>query len=61
MPSERGPEPRPDWVVTSAGAIDTELGVLLERDCRNICDWFTRRGLDRDPDELFASALAEVS
>lgn len=27
-PSERGPEPWPDWVVTSAGAIDTELGVL---------------------------------
>ena len=27
-PSERGPEPRPDWVVTSAGAIDTELGVV---------------------------------
>ncbi|MBX3094224.1 MAG: serine/threonine protein kinase [Cryobacterium sp.] len=27
-PSERGPKPWPDWVVTSAGAIDTELGVL---------------------------------
>jgi RIO kinase 1 len=24
----RGPEPIPDWVVTSQGAIDTELGVL---------------------------------
>jgi RIO kinase 1 len=24
----RGPEPRPDWVVTSQGAIDTDLGVL---------------------------------
>jgi RIO kinase 1 len=24
----RGPEPRPEWVVTSQGAIDTELGVL---------------------------------
>jgi RIO kinase 1 len=24
----RGPEPRPDWVVTDAGAVDTELGVL---------------------------------
>ncbi len=23
-----GPEPRPDWVVTSAGAVDTDLGVL---------------------------------
>lgn len=27
-PSERGPQPWPDWVVTSAGALDTELGVL---------------------------------
>lgn len=27
-PSERGPQPWPAWVVTSAGAIDTELGVL---------------------------------
>lgn len=27
-PSERGPLPWPDWVVTSAGAIDTELGIL---------------------------------
>jgi RIO kinase 1 len=27
-PSERGPRPFPDWVVTSAGAFDTELGIL---------------------------------
>lgn len=27
-PSERGPQPFPDWVVTSAGAFDTELGIL---------------------------------
>jgi RIO kinase 1 len=27
-PLQRGPEPRPDWVVTSQGAVDTELGVL---------------------------------
>ena len=24
----RGPEPRPDWVVTDRGAVDTELGIL---------------------------------
>ncbi len=24
----RGPEPRPDWVVTSQGALDTDLGIL---------------------------------
>ncbi len=27
-PLARGPEPRPDWVVTSQGAIDTDLGIL---------------------------------
>lgn len=27
-PSERGPQPWPSWLVTSAGAIDTELGIL---------------------------------
>ena len=27
-PLSRGPEPRPDWVVTSQAALDTELGVL---------------------------------
>lgn len=27
-PSERGPQPWPDWVVTSAAAVDTELGIL---------------------------------
>src|SRR3954462_2947411 len=27
-PLPRGPEPRPGWVVTSQGAIDTELGIL---------------------------------
>jgi RIO kinase 1 len=27
-PSQRGPEPWPAWLVTSSGAIDTELGVV---------------------------------
>jgi RIO kinase 1 len=27
-PMQRGPEPRPDWIVTSQGAVDTELGIL---------------------------------
>lgn len=27
-PLSRGPEPRPGWVVTSQGAVDTELGIL---------------------------------
>jgi RIO kinase 1 len=28
IPSQRGPEPRPEWVVTAAAAFDTELGIL---------------------------------
>jgi len=31
---------------------------LLHRDCVNICDWFTRRRLERDPEELFGALLA---
>jgi RIO kinase 1 len=27
-PTERGPQPYPDWVVTSAAAFDTELGIV---------------------------------
>ncbi len=27
-PTQRGPVPHPDWVVTSSGAFDTELGVV---------------------------------
>jgi RIO kinase 1 len=27
-PTQRGPAPHPDWVVTSAGAFDTELGIV---------------------------------
>ncbi|MHC5797973.1 serine protein kinase RIO [Lacisediminihabitans sp. FW035] len=28
IPSQRGPRPFPDWVVTDAGAFDTELGIV---------------------------------
>ncbi|MFD5214306.1 serine protein kinase RIO [Microbacterium sp. NPDC058345] len=31
---------------------------LLHRDCVNICDWFARRRLERDPEELFSELLA---
>jgi RIO kinase 1 len=27
-PTERGPEPHPDWLVTDLGAVDTELGIV---------------------------------
>lgn len=31
---------------------------LLHRDCVNICEWFTRRRIERDAEELFAEMLA---
>lgn len=33
---------------------------VLLRDCRTVCDWFTARGLDADPDALFADLLAQA-
>ncbi len=33
---------------------------LLERDCRNVCAWFARRGVECDADELFARAVGEL-
>ena len=33
---------------------------MLERDCRNVCDWFVRRGLPVDAGELFARAVGEL-
>ena len=37
----------------------TGLDFLL-RDCRNVCSWFQRRGLEVDEQELFADALAQL-
>lgn len=33
---------------------------LLERDCRNMCEWFTRRGRSLDSDELFGQMAAQA-
>ncbi|WP_240644088.1 serine protein kinase RIO [Antribacter gilvus] len=33
---------------------------FLLRDCRTMCTWFTARGLDHDPDALFADLLAQA-
>ena len=30
-PTERGPQPHPDWLVTDLAAVDTELGILKTR------------------------------
>lgn len=34
---------------------------FLERDARNMCDWFTRRGLQRDHGELFGDLMAAAT
>ena len=31
---------------------------LLHRDCVNICEWFTRRRVERDAEELFAETVS---
>ena len=33
---------------------------VLLRDCRTVCAWFTARGLEVDPDALFADLLAQA-
>jgi RIO kinase 1 len=33
---------------------------FLHRDCRNVCDWFSARGIECDPDELLAELAAEL-
>lgn len=33
---------------------------FLHRDVVNVCRWFARRGVDRDPEEVFADLLADA-
>ncbi|HWJ67656.1 MAG TPA: RIO1 family regulatory kinase/ATPase [Nocardioides sp.] len=33
---------------------------FLLRDCTNVCTWFTRRGLEVDPQELFGELMAHA-
>ena len=44
----RGPEPRPDWVVTSQSALDTELGILKTGKEADV--FLVDRGVPDDPD-----------
>ena len=48
-PTERGPQPRPDWVVTSAGAVDTELGILKTGKEADV--FLLERAVPDDPDQ----------
>jgi RIO kinase 1 len=33
---------------------------FLHRDCRNVCAWFQRRGLDVEAEDLFADLVAQA-
>lgn len=33
---------------------------FLHRDCVNVCTWFTRQGVDADPESLFAELVARL-
>jgi RIO kinase 1 len=33
---------------------------FLHRDCVNVCSWFTRQGLDTDPEQIFAELVARM-
>jgi len=33
---------------------------FLQRDCRNVCQWFVSRGLDVDADDLFGELVAQA-
>ncbi|HET7358334.1 MAG TPA: RIO1 family regulatory kinase/ATPase [Nocardioidaceae bacterium] len=48
-PLSRGPEPRPDWLVTSQGAVDTELGILTTGKEADV--FLLERAVPSDPDQ----------
>jgi len=50
----RGPEPRPDWVVTSQAALDTELGVLKTGKEADV--FLVERAVPGDPEQATVMA-----
>jgi RIO kinase 1 len=50
----RGPEPRPDWVVTSRAAVDTELGILKTGKEADV--FLVERAVPGDPDAAVVMA-----
>jgi RIO kinase 1 len=49
----RGPEPRPDWVITSRAAVDTELGVLKTGKEADV--FLLERAVDGEPGVVLAA------
>ncbi len=54
IPSQRGPQPWPDWVITTASAIDTELGIVKTG---KEADVFLLERAESDPGRPAASVL----
>jgi RIO kinase 1 len=50
----RGPEPRPDWLVTSQAAVDTELGILKTGKEADV--FLLERAVPDDPDQQVVMA-----
>lgn len=50
------------WFIDFPQAIDIATNPqglnFLHRDVLNICDWFSRRGVEADPEEIFADLIA---
>lgn len=60
---DRADEPEPELVIIDVpqvlDLVSNPNGVdYLHRDCRNMADWFVRKGLDVDADALLAEVLA---
>ncbi|GEL26590.1 RIO kinase 1 [Pseudonocardia sulfidoxydans NBRC 16205] len=51
--ADNGPQPRPDWVVTATGAVDTELGVLKTGKEADV--HLLHRGVPGEPGTLLAA------
>ncbi|WP_341940981.1 RIO1 family regulatory kinase/ATPase [Microbacterium sp. LWH10-1.2] len=49
IPTQRGPLPRPSWIVTDAGALDTELGILKTGKEADV--FLLERAVPDDPDQ----------
>jgi RIO kinase 1 len=53
------------WMIDFPQAVDIAANPMgldfLHRDVANIAAWFSRQGLERDPDELFSSLLSELT
>ena len=53
------------WLIDFPQAVDIAANPkgldFLHRDVTNIAAWFARQGLERDPEELFASLLGELT